>query len=139
MAVNVGEGITLAQMTEDFAFKPDVAKSDEDGKGAKATSAGKEDQGPSVTLIPAKVVIRAGHLTEPTPWFQRGVQVILAMIFIAINLVCVVIMAAGWAGILFKGGEGQPPKTLFPDVMPVGREIAFTTMPKKEVAESDAE
>lgn len=48
------------------------------------------------------------------------------LVFLAVCLGCVGIMAMGWAGVIFKN-PNQPPKTLFPDIMPVGDSIAFTT------------
>jgi NADH-quinone oxidoreductase subunit H len=132
--VKIGEGLS----NEDtFTFQFDKLESASTSK-EKPASENEEEAIHAVTLVAAKVVTRAGHLTENTPWFQGSVQVVLGLIFIGINFVCIAVMAGGWFGILFKGGEGQPPKSLFPDVMPVGKEVAFTKYAVEEVTEEEA-
>lgn len=59
---------------------------------------------------------------------QPAVQVILTAIGLLIAFILFTIVYPGWRGVLIKRfGTTQPPKTLFPDVMPVGNEVAFTT------------
>lgn len=73
-------------------------------------------------------LVHTGHLVgkefAQAP-LQTVVQILLAAVGVALVLSCVSIMAAGWAGVLFKSPT-HCPKTLFPDVMPVGNQIAFT-------------
>ena len=75
-----------------------------------------------------------GHLKGQVHWFQMATQVILTLITLAFLAAVALFMAAGWRGVIFKD-QSQPPKSLFPDVMPVGSEIPFTTMPKPEPQE----
>ena len=59
---------------------------------------------------------------------QPIMQAFLAIVGCLIALSFVVVMYPGWRGVLIKRfGVDQPPKSLFPDVMPVGHDIAFTT------------
>ena len=73
-----------------------------------------------------KSVHRLGHLVSSTPGLQLTTQWVLALIGIGFVLSFTVIMILGWWGVLFKDPR-QPQKSLFDDVMPVGREIPFTT------------
>lgn len=66
-----------------------------------------------------------GHLIGATPAIQVIVQSVLTLIALLIVAAAGVIMFLGWKGVILRS-PNQPPKTLFPDVMPVGREIAFT-------------
>jgi len=72
--------------------------------------------------------IRLGHLASETHWLQGATQFLLMLAGLAVVGVCVVIGLLGWKGVLFKD-PSQPPKSLFPDVMPVGDTVAFTKAP----------
>ena len=75
---------------------------------------------------------RLGHLVSDKHWLQIATQTILTIAFIALNLFCASIMAMGWMGVIFKDPK-QPVKSLFPDIMPVGDQVSFTTTPQPEV------
>jgi len=69
-------------------------------------------------------LIRLAHLTGTEPLPQLFTQV--AMTFLGLTLV------ASIFGVIIRailGREHQPVKTFFPDIMPVGTDIAFTTTP----------
>lgn len=123
--VHEGDRLTFEQAGGEFVFEPAPPRVNKGEPAPTQVTA-------TVRLTPADPMTRAGHLTEPTPGFQRFVQVVLGLVFIVINAVVVAIMAGGWLGILFKGGEGQPRKSIFVDFMPVGRDVAFTKYPKPE-------
>jgi len=82
-----------------------------------------------VEMIPATLKFNAGHLVEETHWLQAATQFMLMLVGLSVIGICVIIGLRGWMGILSKD-ETQPPKTLFPDVMPVGDTIAFTRTPE---------
>ena len=81
-------------------------------------------QGEAV-MVGDQLTHRLGHLVSKTPGAQLTTQCVLAVIGTGFVLSFVITMALGWMGILFKDSK-QPRKSLFEDVMPVGREIAFT-------------
>ena len=63
-----------------------------------------------------------GHLTGETPWLQMITQGALTLIALAVAAACVAVVGFAWIN-----RDKQPRKTIFPDVMPVGREVSFTT------------
>ncbi len=75
--------------------------------------------------VNGQMVHRLGHVAGATPGMQLTTQWILAAVAVCFVLSFVVIMALGWLGVLFNDSK-QPRKSLFEDVMPVGREISFT-------------
>ena len=115
--LRVGSGYTLTDKKTDLLVAASWAG------GAKPEKAADEAV---ISLAGAVPMQRTGHLLSPTPWLQSAVQVILMLVFVVVCLSCVGIMAMGWAGVIFQS-PNQPPKTLFPDIMPVGDSVAFTT------------
>jgi type III secretory pathway component EscS len=81
-------------------------------------------QSPAVT-VPApggdRVIAALGALTVGTPMLQLVTQVALASLGLAMVLVCVVVVL-----LAYLRRDIQPRQTLFGDVMPVGRQVAFT-------------
>ena len=75
-------------------------------------------------VIGTESLHRLGHLTESTPLLQLATQWILPVIGVGFVLSFVGTMALGWAGVILRDPR-QPQKSLFPDIMPVGREIPF--------------
>ncbi len=75
-----------------------------------------------------KVIHNLGHLASDTHWLQGLTQLLLMLIGLALVGVCMVIGLRGWMGVLTNDAT-QPPKSLFPDVMPVGDTVAFTKTP----------
>jgi NADH-quinone oxidoreductase subunit H len=63
-----------------------------------------------------------GHLTGQTPWLQSMVQIACTAVGLMVLLSCVGVVFWAWVH-----RDKQPKKTLFADVMPVGRDIHFTT------------
>jgi len=80
---------------------------------------------PAAHAIGSESLSRLGHLLEQTPPLQLATQWVLAVIGVAFVLSFVGTMALGWWGVIFRDPH-QPQKSLFPDIMPVGREIPFT-------------
>ena len=76
-----------------------------------------------VPQAPKNVVgdLNIGHLQGRVPLIQAITQGVLTLIGMGIVAACVGVVF--WA---FVHRDKQPRKTLFEDVMPVGREIAFT-------------
>jgi NADH-quinone oxidoreductase subunit H len=109
-------GIPLAEATGTYLYV-----------GPKAV-AGRDAAQETITLIPATIIERTGQLVGQTHWLQAAVQFILMMAALLVLLIVTVIGLMGWKGVLFKDNT-QPPKSLFPDVMPVGNTIAFTKGP----------
>lgn len=68
-----------------------------------------------------------GHLLVETPWLQMFTQIVLTVIGLSIVAACVGVVVWAWVH-----RDKQPRKTIFPDVMPVGRDIHFTTGPMTE-------
>jgi len=79
---------------------------------------------PAAHVIGTESISRLGHLMESTPALQLGTQWVLTVIGVGFVLSFVGTMAMGWWGVIFRDPR-QPPKSLFSDIMPVGREIAF--------------
>ena len=86
---------------------------------------------PAAVVLAGRTVHRLGHLVSATPALQLLTQWILAVIGVGFVLWFVVVMVLGWSGVLFKNPH-QPRKSLFADVMPVGRQVPFTTGVTKE-------
>ena len=70
---------------------------------------------------PADLPRQWGHLTGATPWLQALTQGVLMVLALAVVGACVAVVASAWVH-----RDKQPRQTLFPDVMPVGRDIHFT-------------
>ena len=79
---------------------------------------------PAAHVIGTESLHRLGHLTESTPLLQLATQWILTVIGVGFVLSFVGTMALGWAGVILRDPR-QPQKSLFADIMPVGREIPF--------------
>jgi hypothetical protein len=82
-------------------------------------------QSPAVTVAGPggqRVIAALGSLTVGTPLLQLITQVALACLGVAMVLACVAVVAMA-----YLRRDNQPRQSLFIDVMPVGREIAFTT------------
>jgi NADH-quinone oxidoreductase subunit H len=80
---------------------------------------------PEAILVGDQTVHRLGHLVSETGMLQLATQWVLTVLGVGFVLWFVVVMILGWLGVIFKDAR-QPRKSLFEDVMPVGREIAFT-------------
>lgn len=82
---------------------------------------------PAAVELGGRKVAKLGHLLgETTPALQLTTQWVLAVLGVGFVLSFVGTMALGWWGVIFRDRR-QPTKSLFNDVMPVGREIPFTT------------
>ena len=77
-----------------------------------------------------RTIHNLSHLASSTHWLQGLTQIVLMLVGLSVVGFCVVIGLMGWKGVLFKDNS-QPPKSLFPDVMPVGDSIAFTKGPEE--------
>ncbi|MEX2213327.1 MAG: complex I subunit 1 family protein [Phycisphaeraceae bacterium] len=130
IALKAGETITLKQFSQGLSFKADWAGD------AKATPADAALRAGSIQLTGGTVITRAGHLLGSKSGIQWFVQIVFMLMFVGLIGVCVLIMALGWMGVIFKDPK-QPPKTLFPDVMPVGRDVAFTKGKPKVEAKAE--
>ena len=74
--------------------------------------------------LPAAGIERLGHLASETPGVQMTTQILLMVVGLLIvgSMVSVVL----WAWVR---RDQMPVKTFFPDVMPVGNQIAYTSGP----------
>ena len=88
-------------------------------------------------IVNGQAIHRLGHVAGTTPWLQLTTQWVLAVVGMGVVLSFVGIMALGWLGVIFKDAR-QPRKSLFEDVMPVGREISFTTGASAKTADDSA-
>lgn len=79
----------------------------------------------------ANTITRLGHLASETPTLQKISQIATTAFGLLIVASFVLIMALGWMGVIFKH-KSQPFKTLYPDVMPVGRTVPFTRGPQPQ-------
>jgi len=68
-----------------------------------------------------------GHLLTPEPTLQFITQITLMILGLAIVTCCLLVIAHA-----FLTRAKHPPRTLFPEVMPVGNKIAFTTSKPRE-------
>lgn len=68
--------------------------------------------------------IHLGHLVAPTPGLQMTTQVVLMVLGLLIVAWALSVVVWAWVH-----RDRMPRKTIFPDVMPVGSEIAFTRGP----------
>jgi hypothetical protein len=71
------------------------------------------------------------HLLGDAPAWQLAMQFALLALVLLVKLSFVGFIINGWRKVLTN--QGNPPRTLFPDVMPVGNQVAFTTLPKPAV------
>ncbi len=78
---------------------------------------------------PAGLPVHVGHLVGAVPWLQATTQVILMLL--GLLIVASIVGVVLWT---YIHRDKMPRKTLFPDVMPVGNEVHFTSGD-----ESDAE
>ena len=62
-----------------------------------------------------------------TYWFTLITQIILTVFGLGVLLSFALVILGAW----FRGGR-RPPKSFFPDIMPVGREVSFTVGAVKE-------
>jgi len=92
-------------------------------------------QAPGLT-IGDKLIPQAGQILGDTPLLQLATQWVLTIIGLFGFTVCAAIALLGWKGVVFLD-PGQPPKTLFPDIMPVGRDIAYTSGTTKSEGEPE--
>ncbi len=69
-------------------------------------------------------MMRLGHLTSTEPGLQLVTQIVLTIL--GVGIVASAIGVVFWA---FVTRDQHPRKTFFPDVMPVGSEVAYTTLP----------
>ena len=127
VALSAGDTVTLAEVKR-LAFKATWA-----GRTAPAEEAARAG---SFELTAGTLITRTGHLVGEKSGIQLFVQITFMLIFLAVIGACAIIMALGWMGVIFKDPK-QPPKTLFPDVMPVGRDVAFTKGPTKAPKEEE--
>lgn len=67
---------------------------------------------------------RLGHLVGPVPTLQMLTQLVLTLAGAAGLAAVFGYMGYGWWRVLRN--ESQPPKSMFDDIMPVGREVPFT-------------
>ncbi len=72
------------------------------------------------------------HLLGEAPAWQLAMQFALLGLVLLFKLSFVGFIINGWRKVLTN--QGNPPRTLFPDVMPVGNQVAFTTLPKVAAA-----
>ncbi len=126
-------GIALADLPAEYVFIADhkVPEGGKEGDKAVPVAQGRFD------VIPAVQMHNTGQLVSDTHWLQGATQFLLMLAGLGIVGFCVVIGLQGWMGILSKD-ESQPPKTLFPDVMPVGDSIAFTKGPVADAKPAQA-
>ncbi|MCC7145636.1 MAG: NADH-quinone oxidoreductase subunit H [Phycisphaeraceae bacterium] len=75
----------------------------------------------AVALASGPAVARLGHLFSPTPMVQLVTQITLTILGL---LLCLGVLGVVLRAFLLR--DRQPRKSIFPGVMPVGREIAFT-------------
>lgn len=80
---------------------------------------------------PAGFLPHWGHLLGSNPWWQVFFQGALTLI--GLGLVGACFGVVGWA---FLNRDKQPMQTFFPDVMPVGRDVAYTSGKKAEAEPS---
>lgn len=76
---------------------------------------------PAAVSAAGKMLVHLGHLASPIPSFQLTVQISMTVIGVGFVLWMAGVVIWAW---LHR--DKQPRQTLFPDVMPVGREVAFT-------------
>lgn len=90
---------------------------------------------PAAPIINGVRVARAGHLLSSTPFVQLATEIVLALVGVGIIGFCLGVIA--WA---FLSRSKHPPKSFFPDIMPVGNQIAFNPgkPAKAEAAEGEA-
>ena len=91
---------------------------------------------PKAAIVGGEAVQRLGHLTAEGFSVQMLTQYVLATIFFAFTLLVIGFCLYGWYKVVTN--TKQPPKSLFIDVMPVGRDIAYTDLPS-EVEEEAGE
>ncbi len=80
----------------------------------------------------APVVARLAHLSGPTPVLTTVTQTVLAALGVAMVLSAVAVVLRA-----FFARDTQPRKTFFPDVMPVGSDVAFTCSPVQAPADAE--
>jgi NADH-quinone oxidoreductase subunit H len=77
---------------------------------------------PTLAAVDAELMPHWAHLLGPsTPWLQSLTQIVLTALAVAVVLACAGIVLVAWIN-----RDKQTRKTLFPDVMPVGRDVNFT-------------
>ena len=78
----------------------------------------------SLTMVDGtqKQIIRLGHLASATPAIQLFTQIILMILGFGVVLAAASVVLWAWIH-----RDKMPRQTFFPDTMPVGNEIAFTT------------
>ncbi len=67
---------------------------------------------------------RLAHLTGDDTTLQAVTQWVLTVIGLVVAGAMLLVMAGGWLGVV-RRAKNQPPKSLFADVMPVGRDVTF--------------
>ena len=81
---------------------------------------------PAQVVVGGEEVWRLGHLVSDKPWLQMLSQVVLTGAGLAIFFSAVGVVV--WA---YIHRDQQPRKTFFPDVMPVGAEVPYTSGPSE--------
>jgi NADH-quinone oxidoreductase subunit H len=71
---------------------------------------------------PAGLPVYVGHLVGAVPWLQATTQLVL--LSLGLLIVASIVGVVLWT---YIHRDKMPRKTLFPDVMPVGNEVHFTT------------
>lgn len=77
---------------------------------------------PAHVTIGETTIAHLGHLVHTEPWIQLLTQMVLMLLGLA--LIAGILGVVLWA---YFNRDQHPRKTFFPDIMPVGRDTAFTT------------